>query len=346
MRGHYSVRSWAAALAAILTALVALLSLSGTASTQEACPPSYATDHIIVGMASGASAESLESMKSLNGEGGEENFFQNAWSVDLPAGLTVMEAIKLYATSPDVAYAEADPIASLDSACDEPGTSLVEFTANPEPAFAGQDLTYELTARNAGSRSTTNANFWTFVPEETRFVSSTLSVGGSERSCPPNERGAIECRVGDLAAGEEAKLTLVVRPMGPGRFSNLADAWADNSAPFRIEAHQSTEVLAPPECTVVGTSGPDLLLGTSGRDVICGFDGEDIVSAGGGDDIVYGGSGDDTIFGGAGSDRLGGGEGNDTLRSRDGMKRYVDRVRGGTGEDDILADSWDRVRTD
>lgn len=340
-------RLWAAAPAAMLVALVALLSLSGPAATQENCAdPGYATDHILVGMREGAPAESIEKMKTLNGDLAERNFFQNAWIVDLPAGLAVLEAVKLYATSPDVAYAEVDAIAYPDGACNEPGTALVGFEANPDPAFAGRDLTYELTARNHGSGSTTGATFWTFVPQGARFVSSILSVGGSERPCPPNERDAIECRVGDLAAGEEAKLTLVVRPTGPGRISSLADAWADNSAPIRIDAQLSTEVLAPPGCTVVGTNGPDDLSGTGGRDVFCGFEGEDDLRGGGGDDVNYGGVGDDTLVGGPGSDRLGGGEGDDTLRARDGTRRHVDHLLGGAGRDFIFADLWDLVGRD
>ncbi|MDQ3376228.1 MAG: hypothetical protein M3533_04920, partial [Actinomycetota bacterium] len=78
MRRLPFVSLWAAVPAAMLAALISLLSLAGSASTQETCPPSHATGNIIVGMASGASgasAESLERMKDLNGEGGEKNFF-------------------------------------------------------------------------------------------------------------------------------------------------------------------------------------------------------------------------------------------------------------------------------
>lgn len=57
-------------------------------------------------------------------------------------------------------------------------------------------------------------------------------------------------------------------------------------------------------CTIIGTTGNDVLRGTSGHDVICGR---------GGNDVIYGGAGADTIDGGYGSDRLYGGDGNDTL---------------------------------
>jgi Ca2+-binding RTX toxin-like protein len=44
-------------------------------------------------------------------------------------------------------------------------------------------------------------------------------------------------------------------------------------------------------CTVVGTSGDDVLIGTSGRDVICGLGGDDTIKGRGGNDLIDGGRG-------------------------------------------------------
>lgn len=68
-----------------------------------------------------------------------------------------------------------------------------------------------------------------------------------------------------------------------------------------------------PGCTIVGTSGDDVLQGTPNNDVICGLGGDDIIIGGLGDDVLVGGSGDDLLVGGPGSDRLYGGDGDDQL---------------------------------
>ena len=47
-------------------------------------------------------------------------------------------------------------------------------------------------------------------------------------------------------------------------------------------------------CTIVGTSGDDVLRGTQGDDVICGL---------GGNDVIAGGPGNDTLAGGPGGTR-------------------------------------------
>ena len=134
-------------------------------------------------------------------------------------------------------------------------------------------------------------------------------------------------------------------------------------------------------CTIVGTSGNDLLRGTSGDDVICGrggadkiigLGGDDILRGGPGPDTIYGGSGDDrvvggpgddklfgqggddvvrgdsgadTLIGGGGDDLLGGAQGDDLIRATDSITN-IDRVRCGAGDDLLLADGTDRVRAD
>ena len=62
-------------------------------------------------------------------------------------------------------------------------------------------------------------------------------------------------------------------------------------------------------CTVVGTSGPDLLQGTAGPDVICGLGGSDTIGGNSGNDIIRGGAGNDRIQGDSGTDVLQGGAG-------------------------------------
>jgi Tol biopolymer transport system component len=66
-----------------------------------------------------------------------------------------------------------------------------------------------------------------------------------------------------------------------------------------------------PPCTMVGTTGDDVLVGTEGVDVICGLGGHDELSGRGGNDILRGGDGKDFIKGGNGNDVFDGGIGAD-----------------------------------
>ncbi|MFM9136261.1 MAG: calcium-binding protein [bacterium] len=77
-------------------------------------------------------------------------------------------------------------------------------------------------------------------------------------------------------------------------------------------ASASTPPTPDASCTVVGTSGRDVLRGTPGDDVICGLGGRDRLLGLGGRDILRGGTGADVLLGGPGDDALDGGPGADT----------------------------------
>ena len=100
-------------------------------------------------------------------------------------------------------------------------------------------------------------------------------------------------------------------------------------------------------CTVLGTSGDDILTGTSGADVICGLEGNDTIDGGAGADTVDGGSGDDLLLGGAGGDYLVGGTGIDTVsyasitETTTPVAADLDGIR-----DDGAAGEQDRIRAD
>ena len=86
-------------------------------------------------------------------------------------------------------------------------------------------------------------------------------------------------------------------------------------------------------CTIIGTSGRDVLRGTRKRDVICGLGGHDQLYGLAGKDKLVGGDGNDRLFGGAGDDALIGGLGNDYLAGGDGH----DVLEGGFGSDTMFA---------
>lgn len=81
----------------------------------------------------------------------------------------------------------------------------------------------------------------------------------------------------------------------------------------------SAAPLAKAKCTIMGTSGDDVLRGTPGDDVICGLRGSDVLIGLGGDDVLRGGPGHDALFGDGlkgkdtGDDTLMGGPGRDNI---------------------------------
>jgi hypothetical protein len=88
-------------------------------------------------------------------------------------------------------------------------------------------------------------------------------------------------------------------------------------------------------CTIIGTSGRDVLRGTKRRDVICGLAGNDVLRGLGGNDKILGGPGNDRLFGGRGNDLLDGGGGKDWIDGGPG----TNRVRGGAGSDRCRTDA-------
>ncbi len=333
--------------AALLT-LVAAVLLTGAgfgqdrALSQSCEEPGYAEDRIIVGMKEGVSEEAIQRMKDINGAGEERELMTNIWTVDLPDGYNVPEAVELYERDPDVEYAHPDYVVHTEGHCPRTGAALqTTISDSPDPVVKGEKLTYAISIRNNGSDPATNVRMMTGAPDGTRFVSASFINGAERGPCSPNEM----CEIGDVDVDETATITMVVRPVRVGAVTYVTyPATADNGPEIVIEINERTAVLAPEHCTIAGTEGDDHLVGTAGRDVICGFGGEDLILPKGGGNLVYAGSGDDHIEGtGSGKDRLFGGPGDDTIYARDGIERN-DVAVGGSGRDSITVDRGDRKR--
>lgn len=91
--------------------------------------------------------------------------------------------------------------------------------------------------------------------------------------------------------------------------------------------------------TIVGTSGPDVLLGTTGHDVIVGLAGNDYLNGRGGDDLLCGGDGGDRVNGGPGDDQLWGGRG---VVRPDSDYGPPDKLNGGPDDDIMVAGARER----
>jgi Ca2+-binding RTX toxin-like protein len=77
-----------------------------------------------------------------------------------------------------------------------------------------------------------------------------------------------------------------------------------DSAPVNISYQEG--------CTLLGTTGDDVLLGGAQDDSLHGGNGNDVLSGGAGNNDLYGDNGDDILFSGQGNEVLDGGAGNNT----------------------------------
>ena len=107
-------------------------------------------------------------------------------------------------------------------------TADLEVTkaADPTVGTAGQALTYTLTVTNAGPFQATGAIATDAVPAGAAFVAASASQGTASLV-----GGAVVARLGDLAAGNSATVTIVVTPSAAGSLTNTADVTANEPDP-------------------------------------------------------------------------------------------------------------------
>jgi hypothetical protein len=117
---------------------------------------------------------------------------------------------------------------------------------------------------------------------------------------------------------------------------------ADTDTILDVYLKELSVTAPPPQCTISGTGGDDLLKGTAQNDVICGLGGNDKLRGAGGDDLLVGGVGNDALVGGSGGDTLQGEAGRDNLATRDGVSAN-DTADGGGGIDRCQLDPGDIV---
>lgn len=212
-------------------------------------------------------------------------------------------------------------------------------TASPDPVAVGSQLVYSNVISNAGPDPSQNTTFTATVPDGAAFANVTLTQG----TCTGVK--TIVCALGTVPGAASATVTIVVVPTVAGTLSFSANVTGTPDPPGQTENNSVTLTTTVAEglpdargCTIVGTTGDDVLAGTDGDDVMCGLGGSDRLVASGGDDVLYGDQGDDVLLGGAGNDWLDGGAGDDRLIAGSGDDVGLggigaDRVRGDDGDD-------------
>jgi hypothetical protein len=141
------------------------------------------------------------------------------------------------------------------------GTTL---TATPNPAIAGQDVTFTLTVSSAGPEAGDGVNTWAFIPSGAIFISA--SAGCTQSTLGPNP--IVLCTPNTLAIGATAQYTFVLRRATAGTLTVNAD----------ISSSKQDPVAANNQSTVSVTVGPQTRLGNistrmqvlTGNDVMIG----------------------------------------------------------------------------
>ena len=164
----------------------------------------------------------------------------------IPAGQTRTVTITATVSGPgdetvvntaSVASATPDPVASnnSDSASLTIGASAdisLEKTANPQTASVGDNVTYTLTARNAGPSSAAGVAVHETLPSGMTFVSASAGCTGTT---------TITCSAGTITAGGSAVFTIVVTVGASRAGDNVANiATVDSTTPHDPDPSNNT----------------------------------------------------------------------------------------------------------
>ncbi len=139
--------------------------------------------------------------------------------------------VTVVVTTPDVAEpmqitntvtvsgTETDPVGSNDSATEQTtvvptGPAMADLavtkTATPDPVLSGgPQLTYSITVSNNGPDDATNVLLVDTLPAGVTFDTATPSTGDCDEMATD---GAVTCRLGSLASGNNMTVTVVVTP--------------------------------------------------------------------------------------------------------------------------------------
>jgi virginiamycin B lyase len=131
----------------------------------------------------------------------------------------------------------------------------------PMSATVGTNLTYTLTVTNDGTGNATGVTLLDTLPPGVTFVSAT---GGAT----PNTRGQLSqlsLTIGNLAAGANSTVNIVVTPTMPGMLSNRASAYSDQTDPTPADDSVvlSTSVLSATADVALSGIVPAVVIGTT-----------------------------------------------------------------------------------
>ncbi len=148
----------------------------------------------------------------------------------------------------------------------------IAIADSPDPATAASNLTYTITASNAGPNNALQVTVTDVLPGSVTYVSATPSQG----SC--SGTSTVTCNLGTISNGAQASVSLVVQPTAGGTVTNTATVTtaSTDSVPGNNSATASTTVTNPvPAITNLSpspasASGGDFTLTVSGSNLVNG----------------------------------------------------------------------------
>jgi uncharacterized repeat protein (TIGR01451 family) len=138
-----------------------------------------------------------------------------------------------------------------------PGIDLaVTMTDSPDPVVYGADLTYNVRVKNNGDLAATGVRLTDALPAGATFVSAATDRG----SC--SGTATVVCDIGTLNGGEEANVTIKVKPPAARTFGNTATATLNETDANTANNSATTETtvdfadLAVTKTALFGTVAP------------------------------------------------------------------------------------------
>ncbi len=127
-------------------------------------------------------------------------------------------------------------------------------TDSPDPVLQGEELTYTLTASNAGPSSATSVVVTDTLPAGVTYNSGQASQG----SCT-NASGTVTCTLGTIASGANATVTIKVTPPSTGSITNQASVTSAVSDPSAANNTASASTLVNPvaDLSITKSDSPD-----------------------------------------------------------------------------------------
>jgi uncharacterized repeat protein (TIGR01451 family) len=120
---------------------------------------------------------------------------------------------------------------------DCPANLSVTKSDSPDPAHIGQELTYTITVTNDGPGPAEDVTAVDELPRNTGFGSVSTTQGTCVR-----RKTSVTCNLGDLAAGQTATVTIVVKPTRKGTITNTVDVSSPSDPDSPVRASATTTV--------------------------------------------------------------------------------------------------------
>lgn len=113
----------------------------------------------------------------------------------------------------------------------------IEKTDDPDPVYAGQTLTYTLTAMNAGPSVADNVIVVDTLPSSVTLDSATPDQG----TCGVNPAGKLRCELGTMNVGDTVNITVTVTPNEAGTIKNRVRIRTKKSEDTNKENNRDSE---------------------------------------------------------------------------------------------------------